>query len=355
MAKTGQQGGGDSSSPSSHSRIVYLLVLAIVVPFAAAIGQIMTGPNKHVSSQQRNQDIMTFLAVGVSAALGLAAYVYLNKRNNRLAANNDDDDGDSSRNGGKNNTNSSSKKKPSTFQSSTAGARPKDIWKAGENKHASLKKPKAAYTEKPFGSKYYYAHNDSKTTGGYKDGLTMEDYRMNGPRLLSVNGLSVDNNNNNGNGDDGQKDDSNDYSKGETTETNADVAPPTRINAHDTDVKNITKYLWDDPGNGKGIATIRVDVLPGEKFGEFVDFGDVNIQDVTATLPGEGLMAKITVVGKETPSYQLNIKKLYGDAADVKVIVKPKRLLIKVYKKRHGFLSKNDNNLGSWPQPHRKI
>ena len=27
---------------------------------------------------------------------------------------------------------------------------------------------------------------------GYKDGLKMEDYRMNGPRLLSVNGLSVD-------------------------------------------------------------------------------------------------------------------------------------------------------------------
>lgn len=322
------------------------------MPFAAAIGQMMTGPNKHVSSQQRNQDTMAFLAVGVSATLGLAAYLYFDKRNNKLAANNDDDDDDSAGNGGKTNA-SSYKKKSSTSKCGGSSARPKDIWKAGENKQASLKKPKAAYTEKPFGSKYYYAHNDSKTTGGYKDGLEMEDYRMNGPRLLSVNGLSVDNNDDSN--DDGQKDDSNDGSEEGTAANNANVAAPTRISAHDPDVKNITKYLWDDPGNGKGIATIRVDVLPGEKFGEFVDFGDVNIKDVTATLPGEGLLAKITVSGKKTPSYQLNIKKLYGDAADVKVIVKPKRLLIKVYKKKHGFLSKNDNNLGAWPQPHRKI
>jgi hypothetical protein len=353
MAKTGQQAGGESSSSSSSSsspplsRIVYLFVGAIVLPFAAAIGQMMTGPNKHLSTQQRNQDVMVFFAMGLSATLGLAAYLYVGNNKRKLAGN---DDGS-----GKSEKNDSSSKKKSTSKSRSA--RPKDIWKAGEGSQANLKKPKAAYTEKPFGSKYYYAHNDSKTTGGYKDGLKMEDYRMNGPRLLSVNGLSVD-----GNDDDGQNDDSNDGSEEEivlagattTAENNADVVP-TRISAHDPDVKNITKYLWDDPGNGKGIATIRVDVLPGENFGEFVDFSDVEIKDVTVTLPGEGLLAKIIVSGKETPGYQLKISKLYGDAADVKVIIKPKRLLIKVYKKKHGFLSRNDNNLEAWPKPHRTI
>mmetsp|Transcript_19894 Transcript_19894/g.44677 ORF Transcript_19894/g.44677 Transcript_19894/m.44677 type:complete len:177 (-) Transcript_19894:188-718(-) len=176
----------------------------------------------------------------------------------------------------------------------------------------------------------------------------MEDYRMNGPRLLSKNGLSVDID---------ESKDGRDEAAAATdpaTGSNNDGAAA-RITANDPGVRNITKYLWDDPGNAKGIATIRVDVLPGDKLGEFVDFRDVAIRDVVATLPGEGLLAKIIVEGKEAPSYRLKIGKLYGDAADVKVIIKPKRLLIKVYKKKFGYLSKNDNNLEAWPQPHRKI
>ena len=94
-----------------------------------------------------------------------------------------------------------------------------------------------------------------------------------------------------------------------------------------------------------------------------MDWKDVEIKGVIATLPGEGLLAKITVEEGSSSSsssssccnYQLKINKLYGDAADVKVIIKPKRLLIKIYKKKHGFLSKRDNNLAAWPQPHRKI
>jgi hypothetical protein len=335
MAKTGQQTEEKPSSSSASSRIVYVFVGATVVPFAAAISSIMTEPNKHLSTQQRNQDILSFVAVGLSAAAGLAAYLYFdNKR--KLAKS----DGRGER------ENESSKK--------TAGGngRVKDIWKVGQSSRTSLKKRKEAYVGKKFGSKYYYAHNDSNTTGGYKDGLKMEDYRMNGPRLLSVNGQSVHDNDQSNNGCDGKEEE---IVAGVSANSENDGALPSKITAQDPDVKNITKYLWDDPGNGKGIATIRVDVLPGEKFGEFVDFGDVDVKNVTASLPGEGLLAKIVVSDKETPSYQLKINKLYGDAADVKVIVKPKRLLIKVYKKKHGFLSRNDNNLDAWPQPHRKI
>ncbi len=312
----------------SSSKVVYLFLGAIVVPFAAAIGQMMTD-NKHVSSTQKNQDALVFAAVGLCAALGLAAYLHFQKNSTPKTEKDD------------------SKTTETTTNSGTA--RPKDIWKVGQSNQTGLKKSKAAYKGKAFGSKYYYAHNDSNTTGGYKDGLKMEDYRMNGPRLLSKNGLSVLDDNEDANPNDS------DGGNGAASDSNDSVAAPTRITAQDPHVKNITKYLWDDPGNAKGIATIRVDVLPGEKFGEFVDICDVQIKDVSATLPGEGLLAKITVGDNTSPSYQLKIGKLYGDAADVKVIIKPKKLLIKIYKKKHGFLSKNRDNMDAWPQPHRKI
>ena len=305
---------------------------------------------------------MVFFAAGVSAAVGLAVYLYNNSKR-KVTQNDENDDGDN-----ENENNSSNKKTAVASSSSTTsntGTRPKDIWKVGNNSQSNIKKSKAAYVEKPFGSKYYYAHNDSNTTGGYKDGLKMEDYRMNGPRLLSVNGLTVDNNSSNDTDQQVDDDDNKNNKNGggeedaastvKNNDTITTTTTTTRITAQDPDVKNVTKYLWDDPGNGKGIATIRIDVLPGDKFGQFVDWKDVEIKDVTATLPGEGLLAKITVEGNISSSYQLKINKLYGDAADVKVIIKPNRLLIKIYKKKHGFLSKRDNNLAEWPQPHRKI
>lgn len=300
-----------------------------MIPFAAAIGA-MVADNKHVSSAQKNQDVLVFAAVGICAALGLAAYLHFGKTQETSRVAKD----------------SSSKAKTLDTTTPANKDRPKDIWKVGQSTQTGLKKPNAAYKGKAFGSKYYYAHNDSNTTGGYKDGLKMEDYRMNGPRLLSKNGLSVIDNDQN---------DSHGAVDEAATAVASESVAPTRITAQDPHVKNITKYLWDDPGNAKGIATIRVDVLPGDKLGEFVDVSALTIRDVTATLPGEGLLAKITVGDDDSPSYQLKINKLYGDAAEVKVVVKPKKLLLKIYKKKHGFLSKNNDNMGAWPQPHRKI
>ncbi len=327
MAKNGLP-----AQSSSSSSVVYLLVGATVLPFAAAIGQfVMEADNKHLSSAQRNQDGMVFVAMGLCAALGLAAYFHFSKAPSAI----------------KDDKKAKSDSDKSTTASKTDTSRPKDIWKVGQNSQTSLKKPKAAYTEKPFGSKYYYAHNDSNTTGGYKDGLKMEDYRMNGPRLLSVNGQSIV--------DKGENDPF-DHGINEQAAASNESAP-TRITLQDPSVKNITKYLWDDPGNVKGIATIRVDVLPGDRFGEFINISDVTIDDVQASLPGEGLLAKIATTSGagDIQHYQLKINKLYGDAADVKVVIKPKRLLIKIHKKKHGFLSGNSDNMGAWPQPHRKV
>mmetsp|Transcript_6782 Transcript_6782/g.15377 ORF Transcript_6782/g.15377 Transcript_6782/m.15377 type:complete len:335 (-) Transcript_6782:195-1199(-) len=325
---------------------VWFFAGAIVVTFAAAIAPVMMAPNK---DQQRNRDAMDFFGMAVSIVVGLAVYLhYFSKRNVNVADDDDDDENDQNDGIG-----ALKQKQPATEKVDDAAAarttKPKDIWKVGADSQSKLKQPKAAYTEKPFGSKYYYAHNDSNTTGGYKDGLKMEDYRMNGPRLLSVNGLAVSGN------DDEENNNSGDEEGASIPEKKNTGATKKRITARDPNLKKITKYLWDDPGNGNGIATIRVDVLPGDRLGEFIDWNDVEIKDVVATLPGEGLLTKITVGENEIPSYQLKIDKLYGDAAKVKVIIKSKRLLIKIYKKKHGYLSKNDNNLDAWPQPHRKI
>mmetsp|Transcript_11269 Transcript_11269/g.20258 ORF Transcript_11269/g.20258 Transcript_11269/m.20258 type:complete len:280 (+) Transcript_11269:2-841(+) len=223
----------------------------------------------------------------------------------------------------------------------------RNIWQAGKSSGGRADKDKN-HKDKPFGSKYYYAHNNPNATGGYKDGLKMEDYRMNGPRLLSRNGLSVEEE---GQGDEQVVQDS----VKENVEKKEKDAVSNKIALYDPDLKYITKYLWDDPGEN-GIATIRIEVLPDKRPGEYVDWKDVEIEDVQASLAGEGLLVKIAAIDRG--KFHLKIPKLYGDAADVKTILKPKRLLVKIFKKKNSFLSSNStesNNWDAWPQPHRKI
>jgi hypothetical protein len=192
----------------------------------------------------------------------------------------------------------------------------------------------------------------------------MEDYRMNGPRLLSRNGLSVsdDDDDDYGESEENKEKDDTTTTKDEQlvdgTESKAQTERKMKniLTTTDADVKNITKYLWDDPGDTAGIATIRIDVLPTNLPGEYLDIKDCEIEDVQASLAGEGLLVRISVA--EHGKFQLKISKLYGDATDVKVIVKPKRLLVKIRKKKNSFLSSltaSKSNLDSWPQPHRKV
>lgn len=224
----------------------------------------------------------------------------------------------------------------------------KNVWDAPRNT-PSLVGKKDYGEEKPFGSKYYYAHNNSKATGGYKDGLKMEDYTMNGPRLLSKDGKPV---------------------TGAPVESSSTLGPPdesksvatkTSIQFADPRFIPITKYLWDDPGDSKGIATIRIDSLPTKSgsMPPMVNYSDIAIGDISAKLAGEGLLVQLTEDSTSSASeprrYQLKIPKLYGDAASVKVVRKTKRLLVKIQKKQRSVFSSNKSNMDAWPQPHRKI
>jgi hypothetical protein len=237
---------------------------------------------------------------------------------------------------------------PGYTKSSKGKTKLKNVWDVINKGKNSITKQSGGEEDKQFyKSKYYYAHNNPNATGGYKDGLKMEDYTMNGPRLLSKGGPAPAN--------------------GRTPiveqDAHATEAPteqvqetkPKKISIHDPNVMNITKYLWDDPGDWNGIATVRIDTLPAEKIGgTTLDWKEVEIKDVKANLIGEGLL--VEVEADQGRKYQLKINKLYGDAAYVKTMIKPKRLLVRIYKKKNSVLAvRDESNLEAWPTPHRRV
>lgn len=212
---------------------------------------------------------------------------------------------------------------------------------------ASLHVKKDTESEKPFGSSYYYAHNSSKTTGGYKDGLRMEDFTMNGPRLLSRTGMTTPNE---------------EIMDASSCSNKTQAAEPTtgtslsRSASGDLGRRslNITRYLWDDPGDtAEGIATIRIDDLPGKTSTECVAWKDVTVSivNISATLihDNEGLQVKIET--SDDVDYLLRIPKLYGDVSEVEAVKKTKRLLIRLTKTKKGMFDKS--NLKAWPHPQK--
>ena len=178
---------------------------------------------------------------------------------------------------------------------------------------------------------------------GYSSGLRMEDYTMNKPRLLSKSGSRVDDAEN----------------EAPITEEPPAIALPTQpvpdsglVSSAKKQIKNITRYLWDDPGDSTGVATIRIDTLPGASSSESLAWKDAEIETVSALLEGEGLL--VTATAKNDIEYRLHIKRLYDKASEVRTVVKPKRLLVKIHKKRGmlNFLGKS--NMEAWPHPQRK-
>lgn len=250
-----------------------------------------------------------------------------------------------------------------------------DVWEERRRRGiqaASLhtKKDITGKKEKPFGSSYYYAHNSTKTTGGYKDGLTMEDFTMNAPRLLSRNGTPAAN--------DDRSIDSHQPKSDDYGYTNADEAKPIKSEEPRRRVIPVSKYLWDDPGSSDGIATIRVDTLATFKAhcADSVEWKTIRpfITSIDASLTGvgkdkDGLYVKIQAEisasdgsailapldeSKQTISVEfvLQIQKLYGYVQKVECISKEKRLLIRLYKQSTMF---DKSNLKAWPQPQKKI
>jgi hypothetical protein len=238
-----------------------------------------------------------------------------------------------------------------------------DVWEERRRKGIAPAKTSTSKTsgnvmtgDKPFGSSYYYAHNNSNAKGGYSDGLRMEDFTMNGPRLLSKGGKPVvdcdendaNDNNNSGNGNVERRDTVASDSRADG-ENMADVA--------NNNIKRrtlaISKYLWDDPGDKKGRATIRIDSLPDSRRSSeaTIEWKDADVVGATAELIGETELLVI-VKTKEEQEYRLHIKELYGKATSVQAIVKPKRLLVRLQKKK-GFMQLS--NVAAWPHPQQKV
>jgi hypothetical protein len=217
----------------------------------------------------------------------------------------------------------------------------KDVWgerrKRGvtaSSSSSSFSKRTSSAEDKPFGSSYYYAHNNPNATGGYKDGLRMEDYTMNQPRLLSKNGVSAG------------EPDSSDSAAVPASSSSASSTVRKRVNT--PVAKKISKFLWDDPGDSNGIATIRIDVLPGATLTETISWRQANIVDTTATLIDDKRGLLIEVESEEGTRFRLQIPKLYGQVDEVRKVVKPNRLIVRLYKTR-GWTNKK--NLQAWPNP----
>jgi hypothetical protein len=200
-----------------------------------------------------------------------------------------------------------------------------------------------AENEKPFGSSYYYAHNNSKAKGGYKDGLKMEDFKMNQPRLLSRGGKAVE-------------EEVVVVSSIESNVAHQSTNTPLDRRSSSAGLKRtlpITRYLWDDPGDATGVATIRIDELP-EKQGTIVAWKDVSasITNIAVELIQNDKGLQVKVETSAEADYILRIPMLYGQVIEVEAITKAKRLLVRL-KKKKGLFDKS--NLKAWPHPQKKI
>jgi hypothetical protein len=271
---------------------------------------------------------------------------------------------------------SSFAKRKDSSSTSNSTSNKDDVWE--ERRRTGIVPPSTStskttsikHGDKPFGSSYYYAHNNSNAKGGYSDGLRMEDYTMNGPRLLSKGGNPVvldDDGNNDNTGNDND----NNNNKQVVERQGSAVSDSRKYGENNSAVSSnikrktlaISKYLWDDPGDKKGVATIRIDALPGRRTSETIEWKDANVVEATAELIDETEL--LVVVKTKQPEqadhgeqqqeqeYRLHIKQLYGNATSVQAIVKPKRLLIRLQKKK-GFMQQL-SNIPAWPHPQQKV
>ena len=213
-----------------------------------------------------------------------------------------------------------------------------DVWEERRKKGISNSTNNSKETEqtnKPFGSSYYYAHNNSSAKGGYTDGLKIEDYTMNGPRLLSKGGQPV-------------KDANSQANENLATSSMRETTTSAHKKGAHIKTRQITRYLWDDEGDDSGVAVIRIDQLPTTNPTELIDWADANVTEATANIVGDsGLLVSIKTNDSDV-QYRLYIKQLYGPATAVKAVTKTKRLLIRIHKK------KEKANLKPWPHPQKK-
>lgn len=121
--------------------------------------------------------------------------------------------------------------------------------------------------------------------------------------------------------------------------------------------------MWDDEAVASGcsdVGKLMIDTLPNKPSSapdikwEGAGIGKAN---VTATLIGDnsrGLLIAIDrsdkATGMQPKHYHLYIRRMYGDVAEVKVVVKAKRLLVKLVKKKNRLNLWDKKNLKPWPR-----
>lgn len=291
------------------------------------------------------------LTIGTALA-GLSALVYFRTLSRRQDERSQQSTTTAGTRQSNNELSSSSTEKRSSQNSSTAAkgsAHPRDVWEERRQRGivaASSHGSKGASTEKPFSSSYYYAHNNSNAAGGYKDGLTMEDFTMNGPRLLSRGGKPVE--------EDAPPipEDDRIVAAGEQSPEN--IQSPETSSLRPRRTIAISKYLWDDPGDSAGKATIRIDQLPPTQPGDspHVEWSVARsrVTSVQTELRNKGM--SLLVETTDGVDYTLHIPTFYGDVTSVDHVNKVKRLVVRIQKKRGMFSSKNTQ---SWPHPHKKV
>jgi len=113
----------------------------------------------------------------------------------------------------------------------------------------------------------------------------------------------------------------------------------------------INRYLWDDDGNENGIARIYIDSLPGKGSASSISWAEGNStkNDVMSKLVGVWKNGLIVQIQSSDTRYHLYVPRMYGEVEDMKIIVKPKKLIVKLIKK------KQKENLKAWPQLPSKV
>mmetsp|Transcript_21049 Transcript_21049/g.29707 ORF Transcript_21049/g.29707 Transcript_21049/m.29707 type:complete len:304 (+) Transcript_21049:151-1062(+) len=243
----------------------------------------------------------------------------------------------------------SSKTETNGAKSSSQEGNLKNVWDAPRNNVHNTKKDD--HGEKPFGSSYYYAHNSTNAKGGYADGLRMEDYTMNGPRLLSKGGAEVTLD---------EKEVEEKASEPTVEDNTSKIAPkltraPSSVSIVPSGSLAITKFQWDDSGDFyKAIGTIRIDTLPVIGGGVPKAWEDVDIKNVETSLIDNKTGLLVLVETESNDKYHLHIKKLFGQVESVKHVIKAKRLLVKLQKqkkKKAGDIWGDKENTKAWPHP----
>ena len=132
---------------------------------------------------------------------------------------------------------------------------------------------------------------------------------MNGPRLLSKNGIPVEN--------------------------APKVAPSTKVNQVSNGSLLIKKFSWEDSEDN---VKIRIENLPIKgSIVETLSWEQADILrdegSIVAELVNDGCGVILKLKGADELDYHLRIHNLYGKATGIKIIRKAKRLIVKITKK----------------------